>query len=709
MHTTSKHHGTSTLTGAVLLSAMFLLSTLASAGTLTYDITPGSVGAGNGTITGGTGTWNLTNGNWTTNAGATNVVWANTNADEAIFGGTGGTVTVNTGMGITANKLTFNGDGYTVNGNAAADVITLAGTTPTIGVTTAGDFAYISAILAGSAELNKTGAGRLALGGVNTYTGQTTVSSGVMVINRATSLGTIAGGTVVAAGATLDLNGNNIAVGAESLTIQGTGAAATTAALQSNNVGNSSWAGVVTLAAATTIGGNQPSTSLTLSNTVTGAFPLTKVGPNTLILSGANTYTGNTTVSSGTLEISNGGTINSNNNAATVTVAAGATILLSGTEDNAIGFGGVSGGAGTQEQWIVAGAINSTGGHHQSLPVGGVTLNGGMLTGVATTTLNGTYYGNGFQGVITANGTGNLLSAASVGLISPLILNTPLAADILSASSEFQDGIVGFVGSIVKNGAGTLTLSGASTYSGSTTVNAGRLLLNNIVGSGSGSGAVTVNAGGTLGGTGSVSGVVTVNAGGHVSPGNSVGSLDVGSLALKTGSILDFELGAHSDLINVTSIGGLTLGGGSVVLTNADGFTIGTYRLIDYSGTLGGAVANLGTPIGPAGFTYALSNNTSGTSIDLIVSSPCDLNADGRIDGADVGTLYSSWGVVPPGTLADKNHDGVVDGADLGAIFNNWTGDTEPTASVPEPAMLGALSLSTAILLALRNRNRSSR
>jgi autotransporter-associated beta strand protein len=64
-------------------------------------------------------------------------------------------------------------------------------------------------------------------------------------------------------------------------------------------------------------------------------------------------------------------------------------------------------------------------------------------------------------------------------------------------------------GSIIKTGTGTLTLNGANTYSGRTTVTSGILLVSNASGSGTGTGAMSVNAG-TLGGSGIISGAVTV-------------------------------------------------------------------------------------------------------------------------------------------------------------------------------------------------------
>jgi autotransporter-associated beta strand protein len=84
-------------------------------------------------------------------------------------------------------------------------------------------------------------------------------------------------------------------------------------------------------------------------------------------------------------------------------------------------------------------------------------------------------------------------------------------------------------GALTKAGPGTMRLTAASTYAGGTTITGGRLLVNNPAGSGTGSGAVGVGSGGTLGGTGTISGAVTVNSGGVIAPGTSIGTLTLNS------------------------------------------------------------------------------------------------------------------------------------------------------------------------------------
>jgi len=161
-------------------------------------------------------------------------------------------------------------------------------------------------------------------------------------------------------------------------------------------------------------------------------------------------------------------------------------------------------------------------------------------------------------------------------------------------SGNFSGVIEGGVGgstSIEKIGADVLTLSGANTYTGNTTVSDGTLLVNNTTGSGTGTGDVTVNNGGTLGGEGTISGNVMVNTGGTLSPGNSPGTLTVdGDLTLAGLTVIEIASAASFDQIDVG--GALTYGGD---LSFDFGFTpllTDTFDIFDFT-SQSGTFANI--------------------------------------------------------------------------------------------------------------------
>ena len=196
-------------------------------------------------------------------------------------------------------------------------------------------------------------------------------------------------------------------------------------------------------------------------------------------------------------------------------------------------------------------------------------------------------------------------------------------------------------GGLMKQGGdGILILSGANTYTGSTTINAGTLQVNgtHTVASGT-AGSYVVNSGGTLGGTGTVNLAavnqrVVVNSGGKLSPGASAGTL---TLALGTGALdisgaasgantgaLVFELAGvnASDKISLTSgfldIGAGALEFGDFSFTSLTGFAEGVYTLFDTNSAINGSLADSGLS-GAIGTKYG-TIGLSGNGQDLLLT-----------------------------------------------------------------------------------------
>jgi autotransporter-associated beta strand protein len=293
----------------------------------------------------------------------------------------------------------------------------------------------------------------------------------------------------------------------------------------------------------------------TITNGAAGAIALTKVGSGTQTLSGSNTYTGETRVSGGVLALGSataisgqsnllvdGGGFNPggySNTVGAVTITSGSIFgsgvltgssyaLQGGAVDSQFGTGAITVSTGTTVLGS-AGRLNAASG--LSITSGQLTLGGSES--VASFVLTG--------GVLA--GTGQTLTSGS-------------AYDVRSGSVQANLG--GSVG-LVKSTAGTVFLTGSNAFTGDTSINAGQLFLNGQLGNT----ALTVNAGGFLGGSGSVLGSVAVLAGGTFAPGNSPGLFTAGSMTLSGVTLMEIDAtgvrGTAYDAVTVTNA--LTYGG----------------------------------------------------------------------------------------------------------------------------------------------------
>ncbi|MBV8415417.1 MAG: autotransporter-associated beta strand repeat-containing protein, partial [Verrucomicrobia bacterium] len=322
---------------------------------------------------------------------------------------------------------------------------------------------------------------------------------------------------------------------------------------------------------------------------------------------GNNTYTAGTTINAGTLQIGNGGT----NGSIAGNVIDNGTLAFN--RSDSVTFGGLISGTGS---------VTQTGSGTLILTAAGNTYGGGTNLNAGIVAVNTD--GNLGTGVLTFKGGTLEALAAGGGIVSSkavtLLANGgTFLADPGTTSS--LNGVISGIGGLTKSGTGMTILAGANTYSGNTTVNAGTLLVDGSIQAG----LVSVASGATLGGTGTIGGPVTIQNGGILAPGNSPGTLTMGTLTLNSGSVSNYQLGAPNaigggvnDLVIVN--GNLTLAG-TLNVSNAGGFGSGVYRLFNYTGSLTNGGLSLNTV--PAGFSPAdfIVQTTQPGQVNLVVSS----------------------------------------------------------------------------------------
>ncbi|WP_413814283.1 autotransporter-associated beta strand repeat-containing protein, partial [Bosea sp. Root483D1] len=421
-------------------------------------------------------------------------------------------------------------------------------------------------------------AGTTILTGITTYSGATAVTGGTLRAGQAGSFSANSAFTL-SSGTTLDLAGFN------------------------QTIGSLAGAGAVTLGAGTlTAGGNN--TSTTFSGSITGAGGFTKAGSGTLMLSGTSTYSGATAVTGGTLRA---GQADSFSASSAFTLSSGTTLDLDGFNQTI----GSLGGAGAVT--LGAGSLTAGGNNTSTIFSGSVTGTGGFTkTGSGTLMLSGTSTYSGAttiqQGRLYAANAGALSAASDytiaggaaleivdapglIGVVGSIAgagsiqigTGATLKAGSSNASTSFSGKIEGN-GGLTKAGTGTLRLSGTSTYTGATRVEAGKLVVNGSLASN-----VTLD-GGTLGGSGTI-GALAVASGGTVAPGNSIGTLNVsGNVAFAAGSTYQVEINAAGQSDRIVATGLATISGGTVaVLAETGNYAASTtYTILTATGGVTG-------------------------------------------------------------------------------------------------------------------------
>lgn len=466
---------------------------------------------------------------------------------------------------LTTNGILRSGNGgssstTTISGGTGAAVRAGFNQELVIRTDQSNDLLTISApiIANGTNALTKSGAGTLTLSNnANAYTGTTTVIQGTLIADANNALGTgavnVVGGTLRAAASRTIANDVNLVGGGLSFG-SSTGAFSGTIDVQksasiTNSGGTFTSAGEILLAAGQ---------SLTVSSgTVTINAPIS---------------------GEGSLRVDASTTINSNN-----TGYSGTTSLINGTlalgHNNALGTGTFA-----LAQRDVPTTIQSVNGS------GARTITNALaLSGKANYT---TTFGTAASDDLTFTGNGTIN-----GLMAVINKRTEFSGN-LSGSLGGTNGLL-----LLGPSTNALVLSGNNTVSGKITINGGTLLVNNTVGSGTGTASVLLTSltniqvngptqsyvgNGTLGGSGTINGAVTVTNG-TLAPGNSAGKLTLGStLALGSEAITAMEIGgsALGTQYDHLAITGAVTYGGALNISLIDGYEFTqnqSYNLFDFA------------------------------------------------------------------------------------------------------------------------------
>jgi autotransporter-associated beta strand protein len=620
----------------------------------------------------GNGTWTSdTNGNWSDAPKWLNSFPANGADKTANFSTLDITAdrTVTLDSNLTLGTLQFGDTSGTQSWTLAAttgSTLTLATTTPTVTVNQ--NTATISASLAGTAGLTKTGSGSLILKGDNPFSGTLYVDTG----STSDSAGTLRLASVKAGpnltgiqirnnnggSSTLEMDGTSGAVATPSAAAISLSGRSSTVPAVRNIAGSNTLAGVTTLqsgggnyyfqsdAGTLTFSGaltsNAPATarSITLqgtgnitasgiisNGTTTAGIALVKNGAGTLLLGGTNTFTGDITINGGTVSAGTGqgSTPTASNLGAlqptanrNITINSGATLSFTG--GNVLGTGGSSNTLSNNTIVINSGGLllnglNGSGAGWWN-KLGAISLNGGTIRvgSGATTSL---YQGLALIGTVTVGG-----STAST--IENYAASNSTSNGIHLGQNSTAGQVITFnVADATSNSATDLTVSAKLlntsanlTASGLTKTGAGTMTLS---AANAYTGATTVSAGklnvtGTLttsaitvasGATLGGSGSIgTASVAGKIAPGNTTGTLTATGAVAITGTWETEIDGATADRLDVT--GALTLTGATLDFNLLPG---GATQAVYVIGSYGSLIGSPTVTDLPSGYTVNLNYN----------------------------------------------------------------------------------------------------
>jgi autotransporter-associated beta strand protein len=577
-------------------------------------------------------------------------------------GGTGGNITGD----FTANGLMNAGTAqntYTGNVTIGANkdlVIVSNGQNITLSGVVADNGGGASALTYGGPS-----AGTLTLSGANTYSGPTTIGSGILKYAKTISM-SAASAVSVGTGATLAAN-----VGGAGEFTTGTGNG-TINGLFSGLGGQSGSA--ITYAAGSAVGvdtTNAGSTVTESSNLTTSGVGLTKLGTGTLALSGSNSFTGATTITAGTLEFQGASSMSTGS---VLTMASGSTMSLKADADTT--FAPVSLGAFNPNSTynFQVNSLNSPSGDGHTLTLNGqtaastgnntqtITINVASTTGDTLKFGTSTYQLSGGSGG-AFGGNSNTFNLNGANVILNGLSNSTTNGDVFITVASTSGNSLTLNGQVASNGSRTI---GAI-------VNSGVLTLNNTVNGLNGANTgfwVTLN-GGTL----NLNNAAAINNNNHAAHGNNGFVIAGGTLNNTSGSAVTLNtnasmgIGINGDFAfstaGGTSANNLSLGTNAVTL----GTPAGTSRTITTNGsatlTIGGIISNGTTAnslIKAGTGTLKLSGVNTYTGSTSVT--------DGTLDVASGGSIGTSSGLTVNGANAVLAGAGTVSGINLtsGAI-----------------------------------------